>query len=198
MKRTIVILILGMLIVGTLQADFHVGVRMGTQRINDQAIREIYGNSFIYSPFFRYEAREEWFVIEVAYEGGYSQEAPIGIFEENSVFSMYGFEVSVVLSHRISMIAPFLKFGFGRYYYKQEIDTEFIERPINESEWSYLFAGGLNIYLPEGFYLIGEFKFVPLNVIPREIMVDLGGYRITAGIGYSFSIQRKRNIRDVE
>lgn len=198
MKRISVVLILMILIVGVLQAEIHLGVRMGKQRVNEQAIRDVYGDSFVYSPFIRYEGRESWFAIEVAYEGGYSQEAPIGIFEENSVFSMYGFEASLVISYRFSMVAPFLRVGFGRYYYKQEIDSEFITEQIDSSEWSYLFAGGLNIYLPKGFYLLGEFKFVPLDVRPREIMIDLGGYRITAGIGFSFNFRQKRRIRDVE
>jgi hypothetical protein len=61
---------------------------------------------------------------------------------------------------------------------------------VDETKSAMTVGGGLRFYpLGErGLFLSGEFKYVPLKVQPYDIEVDLGGFRLLGGVGYSFGL----------
>lgn len=198
MKRTTVAALLILMTAGIAAAQVEFGLRGGQLSIFDGTIREVYGNGWIFVPFLRITSNKTPVALELSYEGGYKQSAPIGFYDEMSTLTMYGFEASVYVWHRFGLVAPYLKLGMGYYFYKQDIDSEFVNKKVQGSEQRLLFAAGLDIDLPKGLYLTGEVKVVPWLVAPYGIEVMLGGMRYLVGIGYRFQLGSKKNVKDVE
>jgi hypothetical protein len=198
MKRTTIGLLLISMLTGTAAAQLELGIRGGQLSIFDSTIKDVYGNGWIVNPFIRISSDKTPLAVEFSYEGGYNQSAPIGIYDEMSTLKLYGFEMSGYIWHRFGRVIPYLKMGIGYYYYRQEIDSEFVEKKVQGSEQLLLFAAGLDIDLMRGLYLNGEVKAVPWLVAPYGIEIKLGGMRYMVGVGYRFSLGAKKNIKDVE
>jgi hypothetical protein len=81
----------------------------------------------------------------------------------------------------------YIKFGMAYYSYKQDIESDFIRNPVDQTKWTNVFAVGANWMLTRGLYLSVEVKTVPLKVIPFDREVDLSGIRVVSGVGYSFN-----------
>ena len=198
MKRTTIGVLMLAMLASTAAAQVEFGVRGGQLSIFDDTIKEVYGNGWIVHPFLRITSVRTPLAVEFSYEGGYSQDAPIGLYDEMSTLKLHGFEVSGYVWYRFGMVAPYLKLGMGYYFYRQDIDSEFVDRVAQGSEQRLLFAAGLDIDLTKDLYLTGEFKVVPWLVTPYGIDIQLGGMRYLVGIGYRFSVGAKKNVRDVE
>ncbi len=198
MKRTTLAVLLIAITAGSAAAQVQLGLRTGQYSIFDSDIRDVYGNAWIFVPFVRITSTRTPLAIEFSYEGGYNQSARIGLYDEMSTLKLYGLEVSAYAWYRFGIVVPYLKMGIGYYFYKQEIDSEFVDKKVHGSDQRMLFAAGLDIDLPKGFYLTGEVKFVPWIVAPYGLDVDLGGLRYLAGIGYGFDFSFKKKVKDIE
>lgn len=169
-------------------AQFAFGLNAGYRYLDDPTLGEIYGDGYVYEPYIRYSLSYS-FGLELSYEGGYKKSAPIGLFEENSTLSVSGLQLSGIVQVpflRIRNVSTYFKLGIGYYFYKQDIDSEFIRRQVDHNKWTTVIGGGMNIHLFRGLFLTAEVKSIPLRVKPFEINVDLGGIRILFGIGYQF------------
>jgi len=169
-------------------AQFALGLNAGYRYLDDPTLGEIYGDGYVYEPYIRYSLSYS-FGLELSYEGGYKKSAPIGLFEEDSTLSVTGFQLAGIVRVpflRIRNVSTYFKLGIGYYFYKQDIDSEFIRRQVDHNKWTTVIGGGMSINLFRGLFLTAEVKSIPLRVKPFEINVDLGGIRILFGIGYQF------------
>ncbi len=169
-------------------AQFTLGLNAGYRYLNDNFLGEIYGDGYIFEPYIRYSP-SYWIDLELSYEGGYKKSAPIGLFEEDSTLSINGLQLAGIMQVpilRIRNLRTYFKAGIAYYFYKQDIDSEFVRRKVDHGKWTTIIGGGLSFQLFRGLFLSSEVKSVPLRVKPFEINVDLGGIRILFGIGYQF------------
>jgi hypothetical protein len=169
-------------------AQFTLGLHAGYRFLNDNFLGEIYGDGYIFEPYIRY-APSGWIDLELSYEGGYKKSAPIGLFDEDSTLSISGLQLSGILQvpfFRIRRVRTYFKAGIAYYFYKQDIDSEFVRRKVDHTKWTTVIGGGLSLHLFRGLFLSAEVKSVPLRVRPFDIAVDLGGIRLLFGIGYQF------------
>jgi hypothetical protein len=169
-------------------AQFSIGIRAGYRYLNDTLLSEVYGDGYVYEPYVRYSP-SFLYSLEFSYEGGYRKSAPIGLFQEDSTLSISGLQLSGIVGVpflHIPKVRTFLKIGIGYYFYKQDIDSEFVRRRVDHKKWTTIIGAGMNVGLFRGLFLSAEVKSVPLKVRPFDINVDLGGIRVLLGIGYQF------------
>jgi hypothetical protein len=161
------------------------GLRYGLRKVTDEVIKDVYGEGYVYNPYIRWMPHH-FFAFEVAYEGGYKKEAPVGIFAENSTLSVTGWEVCLVLHYRISRFDPYVRFGYANYHYKQEIESEFVQQKVDHRSATSVVAGGLHFEVIKGLNIGAEVKYAPMKVQPFEIEVDLSGARFMVSLNYEF------------
>jgi opacity protein-like surface antigen len=190
MKKALCMLGLGLMLATSAAAiEFDLGVRYGLRTVTDPAIKTVYGNGTI---FFPYAAVNVWkgLTIGAGYETGYSAAGPIGIFEEDSTLKVNGFEVFAAYQYPIGQFVPYVSVGYGSFSYTQTIDSPYATEKIDASKSTFIFAGGAKYYLLDGLFLGAEIKYVPLTVKPLEDSVDLGGLRLTIGVGYTIKVRK--------
>jgi hypothetical protein len=189
MKKCIVLIFLVFLSVQEGNAAwFTLGLNAGFRNLNDLALGEIYGDGYVYEPYFLYSFAGS-FGLELSYEGGYKRNGPVGIFQEDSTLSVSGLQLSGIVRVpilRIRRVSTYFKIGVAYYFYKQDIDSEFVRLQVDHRKWTTLIGAGMNLHLFRGLFLTAEVKSIPLKVRPFDIDVDLGGTRILFGIGYQF------------
>jgi hypothetical protein len=166
--------------------QFSLGINYGFRHVEDGVIQSTYGNSTVYAPYLRMTPLRN-IGIEVAYEGGYKKSGTVGIYEENSTLSVTGWEFSGILYLPIRPLMGYLKLGMAYYSYKQDIESDFIQIPVDHKKWTNVFGVGAFLTVTRGLYLSVEVKTVPLRVMPFDREVDLSGIRVVGGIGYSFN-----------
>lgn len=169
-------------------AQFTLGLNAGYRYLDDLALGEIYGDGYIFEPYIRYSIARS-FNLELSYEGGYKKNGHVGFFQEDSTLSVTGLQLSGIVPIpilRIRNLSTYFKIGIAYYFYKQDIDSEFVRRQVDHRKWTTVIGGGMNLYLFRGLFLTAEVKSIPLKVKPFDINVNLGGMRILFGIGYQF------------
>jgi hypothetical protein len=185
--KGILILVLVGCVVQTSQAvQVGIGLHLGLRQVQDQIIKDTYGNGYVYVPYLRLMPFRS-IGFEVAYESGYKKSGTVGLFDEDSTLSVTGLEFSAILFLPLRTFVGYIKFGMGHYTYKQDIDSDFTRLIVDDSKWTSFIAGGINLRVFDGLYLSAEVKSVPLVVRPFDTEVNLRGIRFLAGIGYSFN-----------
>jgi hypothetical protein len=197
-KKIFVLIILILAAAQAGQAKIQLGMRFGRRTVFDEAIRDTYGSGSVYLPFLRLTSRRSPLGLEIAYEGGYKKSANIGLFDEVGTLRLWGVEAAAFLTRRFGPVVPYVKLGIGYYAYSQEIESEFVRLPVDHKQQKLLVGGGVDVLLPGGLFLSGEFKYVPLKVAPHGVPVDLSGYRILVGMGIGFDVPWGRRVREVE
>jgi hypothetical protein len=198
LKRTAAAVLMLGVSTGWALAEVHLGLRLGRRTVFDEKIVETYGEGFLYTPFLRLTSERSSLGLEIAYEGGFSRDGTIGLFQENSTLSITGIEAAAIVRKRFGPIVPYLKAGIGYFFLKQKIDSQDVRLKVDQNQQQVLLGGGLDVLLPRGFYFTSEIKYVPLKVSPYGKVVDLGGVRFLAGVGFSFDLGRGQQIRDVD
>lgn len=166
--------------------QFSLGINYGFRHVEDGNIQATYGNGTVYVPYLRLTPLRN-IGIEVAYEGGYKENGIVGIYEENSTLSVTGWEFSGILYLPIRPLMGYIKLGLAYYSYKQDIESDFIQIPVDRKKWTNVFGVGAFLTVTRGLYISVEVKTVPLRVMPFDREVDLSGIRVVGGIGYSFN-----------
>jgi hypothetical protein len=185
MKKTVTFAILLCILTLGLQAvKLDVGIFYGSRSVNDDAIKDVYGNGSVYFP---YVALNVWKGLSfgLGYEGGYSRDGKIGLYQEDSTLKVTGIEFFAAYQHSLGKFAPYLKLGYGSYSYKQAVGGT---DKIDDKKSALTMAAGARFYPTEALFLAVEIKSVPLKVKPLTTEVDLGGLRLAAGIGYTFNL----------
>jgi len=171
---------------GVAGVKFEAGFFYGARTVRDPDIKTVYGNGTAYFP---YVAAEVWkgLFLGAGYEGGYSRDGRIGLYQEPTTLKATGFEVFVGYAFKIGIASPYLKAGFGSYSYKQTIDSPYLQEfRVDHKKSAWTLAGGIKLFPIDKAFLAVELKYVPLKVRPFEDDVDLGGWRYQGGIGFRF------------
>lgn len=197
-RAAAVLALLGTLAGSGLLAQVHIGLRLGHRTVFDEKIVEVYGEGFLYSPFLRLTSERTPLGLEIAYEGGFNREGTIGLYQESSTLKLQGLEATAIVRKRFGPVAPFLKAGIGYYFYKQVIESPDVRFKVDENLQQIVLGGGIDIRMPKGFYLTSEIKYVPLKVSPYGQIVDLGGIRFLAGLGFSFDVRPRGKVHVVD
>ncbi len=191
MKRTTLIAFaLASLALSLAAVEIQPAFYYGGRTVADAAIKEAYGNGTVYVPCLSVKAWKG-LLVGFGYEGGYKKDATLGVYQEPATLKTSGFELFLGYEFRVGRFAPYLKLGVGRYSYSQTIESAFVGNIKVEETKSVMTAGGGLRFYPlgeSGLFLSGEFKYVPLKVQPYDIEVDLGGFRILGGVGFSFGL----------
>lgn len=163
---------------------FEAGFFYGQRTVNDTDIKNIYGNGAIYFPCVGIIWKG--LILGGGYEGGYSRDGEIGMFNEATTLSVTGLEFFIGYQVKLKMTAPYVKVGYGSYSYKQTIESLYLgEFKVDHKKSAITVSGGLKIHPLKNLFLAGEVKYVPLKVKPFDEEVDLSGLRLMAGIGFS-------------
>ena len=170
-----------------LAIEIDIGLNYGKRQLKDSALKDIYGDGYVFNTYVRLTPHN-FFSIEASYEGGYKKDGLVGIYNENSTLEINGWELCGIFHYRFKQFMPYVKFGYGYYTYKQDIDSDFIRFKVDHHKSTYVVGAGLNIYLIKGFFLIAEVKHVPLKVKPFDIEKDLSGLRYLLGLGFEFEL----------
>lgn len=184
MKRATIFLIALIILVPKMPAfNFSAGAFYGLRTVNEEELNRVYGSGGVYFPFVEINPWKG-LMIGGGYEGGYSRDGEIGIFQEKSHLKIDGYELYLGWQFELGAAVPYLKVGYGYYSYKQTIESAFLEQyKVDDHAQTLVFGGGVKVYPFRNFFLAIEFKYVPLKVQPYEPEVDLGGLRIMAGLG---------------
>ena len=169
------------------ETDIDLTLKFGSRQINDANLKEIYGNGYVIIPSLRVSIFPN-FSIEAAYEGGYKKSGLVGLYQDESTLRISGLEVSGIFWYRFSEFKPYIQLGAGYYFYRQDVDNEFVRYQVDHKNLGFILGGGLDIDLYKGlFFSIGA-KYVQLEVRPFDMDVDLSGIRILAGIGWGLKL----------
>ena len=170
---------------GQFAIDFDVGIFYGSRTVNDSDIKNIYGNGMVYFPYLAIIVGKG-IIIGGGYEGGYSKDGKIGLYNESTSLKVTGVEFFIGYQLKIKIVSPYIKIGYGAFSYKQTIDSPYVgEYKVDHKKTTMIIGGGLKFYPIKNLFLAVEIKFVPLKVKPYEYEVDLGGLRYSGGIGYT-------------
>lgn len=165
---------------------FQAGAFYGLRKVNDAKIKAAYKDGEVYFPFLEVQAWKG-LTLSFGYEGGYSGTALLGIYNSPAELSVSGLEFLVGYEYRINRFGFFAKTGYGLYFYKQTVLDDFAkDYPVDASQSTIVFKGGLKLYPGKFLFLAFEIKYVPLKVKPYDYEVDLGGMRYLLGLGASF------------
>lgn len=168
--------------------ELGLGFQYGLRTVADAKINDVYGSGAAFFPSLRGVV---WKGLELGagYEGGYKKDGLIGLYEEKTTLEVTGFELFAGYGLRTGILEPYARLGYGFYAYKQTIESEFAPFKVDHKKSSPTLAAGLRIYPWGGAYLLLEAKYVPLKVKPIDVEVDLSGWRLALGIGYSFKFR---------
>jgi hypothetical protein len=175
------LLVLFMAITGH-ATEINLGANLGYRQLKDPDLSEIYGDGFVYDLLARYFPVEKY-GIELSHEGGYKRNALIGLYQENSTLTVGGIQLAAVFRYPVGKFAPYFKFGVGYFAYKQDIKSEFVRLKVDHHKWTTVAGLGVTLDIFRGLFLSAEVKYVPLQVQPFDIPVDLGGMRYLGGLG---------------
>lgn len=164
-------------------ASVSVGLIGGMRTLNDDYLKKVYGDGYVFIPNVQFMISKP-FSAEVSYEGGYKKSAAIGIYKEWSTLKISGWEFSGIFHYPIKWLLPYIKFGAGYYFYKQDIESPFIRFKVDHHKGSLHLGSGAQAFFGENFFLRAEVKYVLLKVKPFDTRVDLGGLRYLLGLGF--------------
>jgi len=185
-----IIIFMLILMVGMVPAagiDLDLTFKYGNRQINDPYMKEIYGSGYVFLPAVRVSVFPN-FSIEAAYEGGYKKSGLVGLYQDESTLRISGLEVSTIYWYRFSGFKPYVQLGAGYYFYRQDVDNEFVRYQVDHKNIGFILGGGVDIDLYKGlFFSIGA-KYVQLEVQPFDVDVDLSGILILAGIGWGVKL----------
>ena len=179
-----------LLLVSTLSFAFTIqaGAFYGLRKVNDAKIKAAYKDGEVYFPSLEVQAWKG-ITLSFGYEGGYGGTALLGAYNSRAELSVSGLEFLVGYEYRIHSFGFYAKTGYGLYFYKQTVQDDFAkDYPVDLSQSTIVFKGGLKLYPGKSLFLAFEVKYVPLTVKPYDYEVDLGGMRYLLGLGVSFDL----------
>jgi len=167
--------------------DLDLTLKFGTRQVNDANMKEIYGNGFVFLPSVCISVFPN-FSVQAAYEGGYKKSGMVGLYQDESTLRISGMEISTILWYRFSSFKPYFQLGGGYYFYRQDVENDFVRFQVDHKKVGFILGGGVDIDLYKGLFLSLGIKYVQLEVQPFDVPVDLSGIRILGGIGWGFKL----------
>jgi hypothetical protein len=164
------------------------GLSYGPRSINNELLTTTYRPGSVFTPSFELGFGKGWFA-GVAYETGPQMSGKLGLYDSAAVFTLSGLEIYGGYELRLKSFALFARAGYGPYSYKQTVDYTYAEdHPVEGTRWAVTAAAGLKLYPWKFLYLTVGAKFAALKAKPYDGKVDLGGWRLLAGLGFAFGL----------
>jgi len=162
------------------------GFSAGWRTIKDKTLESVYGGGWIFTPSLSYRISPGLWV-GAEHETGYSKEARIGLFAEESRLAVRGTHIFLLYGRDKGRIRPFFKIGAGLFAFDMDIESPYVQaNNFSSRDVSILFGGGLRVMLSRKFSAVAEAKYAALWADPFDDMVDLGGIRILGGLVFDF------------
>jgi hypothetical protein len=185
MKKELMFIMLVFLLSWSLPAvDLDLGLFFGNRSVNDAQIEGVYGKGTAFFPCVSAAFYKGLFA-GLGYELGYDRDGRIGLYEEEASLKVSGPEAFVGCRFDLGKLSPYLKLGLGSYAYRQTVSG--VAR-VDARKTAPTLAGGAKFHPARWLFLAAEIKYVPLKVKPEAIEVDLGGWRLAAGFGFTFEL----------
>ena len=185
MKR-IILLTLLLALAGSLSAlELDLGLYAGQRTVQDSQIRDLYGNSPVWCPRVRL-GLVGGLSLGASYEGGYSEDAAIGLLSLDSTLKLSAFEFFAAYHFDLGRVEPYARVGVSFQKYEQTVTGAPAGYKVDGKKTTWSLAGGLRVFLVSNLYLAGEVAFSPLKVQPYETSIKLGGARYLLGAGFVF------------
>ncbi len=166
--------------------DLDLGLNFGFRTLSDSQLKNAYGSGMVFNPYLQLNIYQGFFA-GLTYEGGYSKEAKLGLFQEDSTFKLSDFEFFIGYEKLFSKVAPFLKVGFGSFKIKQEISSQYVSG-FSETKSALTFGAGVKYFAGENIFLQLLVNYVQLKIKPFEDEIDCGGLKLQLGGGYRFNL----------
>jgi len=164
------------------------GITAGIRALDDAGMRTAYGQVYVFCPFLEIGLASGW-TAGIAYEAAASQTGTLGLYEAAARFRMTGLEVTAGYERGFGPFAAYARAGYGLYHYEQTVDDDFArDYPIDHNASTIVIAGGIKFSPWRFLFLSAGAKYVPLKVKPYDVSVNLGGWRLLAGIGLAFGL----------
>jgi hypothetical protein len=184
MKRAFLAGLLLLALGGVSQAlTWEAGLLWGSRGLKNSDLRIVFGTGSTFTPYLAINVLPGG-SIGIAYETGYSRQAPVGLFGDLFHLQVSVAELFYRQEWRMGVVTPYIKIGPGLAFYKISIDSPFLTAFNNHgSDISFSIAAGLKVDLGARLFLTGEAKYGVLWLDPFDDKVDLGGVRAQIGIG---------------
>lgn len=185
MKKTALLVTLLLAAAGFSSAqNWEAGFAGGYRTIKDEALRAVYGNGVVYTPYLSLAVSKS-LRVGAEYEFGYVKNANIGLFQDPSTLDVKGGHLFIQYGERKGRVQPFLKVGIGLFFYRFDVDTPALPGlKVSNNDVSFFFGAGLHVSITKRVFGVAEFKYAALWVDPYDDRVDLGGIRALLGIGF--------------
>jgi len=188
MKKLIILLFfITFLFQFTQAAGFGAGINAGILKFKKEDTKDLYGSKFIYTPYLKLIIHRG-LALELSYEAGYKNKVLNIYDEEESTLKITGINICAVYRFPIIKIIPYLKVGYARYNFKQEIENNISNYRLEDHKSTIIVGGGVNLGLLGGFYLNAEITYTPLKIKPFDQEMDFKGMRFLAGVGWQFNL----------
>jgi hypothetical protein len=162
------------------------GLAYGPRSINDALITTTYHPGSVFIPSLEFAFGKGWFV-GAGYETGPEMSGTLGLYGSSARFALSGLEIYGGYEYGMKSFAVFIRGGYGRFSYKQTVDYAYVQDyPVDGTGSAFLAAAGLKYYPWKFIDVSAEAKYVVLKVKPYDQSVDLGGWRLLAGLGFVF------------
>jgi opacity protein-like surface antigen len=186
MKRITLILLMGVLTIGGLNAaQLQVGLLGGLRTVADSKMADVYGSGLSLTPFAAVEVCKG-FSLGAGWSFGYSKEKPIGILSDPSKFSMSTVEIFGRYRFEAGTIDPYVKAGLGLTFYSQTVAAAGVD--FSKSAVGVTIAGGAEWAVSGPISVIGEVGYTVLSVNPLGTKINLGGFRFQVGAAFAFTL----------
>ncbi len=162
------------------------GLTAGVRAFDDAGMQTAYGQANVYCPFIEAGLASGW-TAGIAYEVAPTQTGTLGPYNAAARFRLSGLEVTLGYERSLGMFAAYARAGYGLYHYEQSVDDDFAQDyPIDQNASAMVIAAGMKFSPWRFLFLSAGAKYVSLKVKPYDVSVNLGGWRLQAGIGVAF------------
>lgn len=165
-----------------LAENFRAGVSLGYYSVADSIFKETYGSgNLICGGFCSYTVIENFELRgEISY---FHDSGEMTLTKETIEFSM----IPIVLGARYRIVdeyklSPYVGAGLDFYFFKERArigDT-------SDTTTGFHIEGGSYLALGQRFHIDLNLRYVKANAKPFDETINLGGFRVGIGVGYSF------------
>jgi hypothetical protein len=156
----------------------------GSRQIRDSRIKSVFGKHPIIGVSLQAHLGKQLFA-GVDFEHADRMSGVIGAYLNPAEFQLRGLDIFGGLEYGAKLVSVYAKAGLGFYDYHLAIQNNpfTAAHPVDRVDLGGMAAVGAKFFPISTSYLVGEVKYVYLQVKPYEDRVDLSGLRLSAGFG---------------
>ena len=184
-KILLCLLLTGLCLAPLAASDLQVGLLGGLRTVAQESFSDAYGSGIRLTPFLALPVGDA-LDIGAAFSLNLFKDAPIGLLEDDSSFSLTSLEVFGRYRFESGAFDPYAKLGLGLHFYAQTSETAQID--FSKTGMGVFLGAGGEYALNDQVSLLAELGYTVLSVKPFEDSINLGGLTIQAGLAYRFAL----------